>query len=318
MIWKIGFSLLGIASFFSILNSFGFAKLWENLQGLGWWTIPLALSFLPVVSCYAFAWLLVTPSAPFRAFPRFIAHSVISVAWNNLSPFVKVLGEPVRVMLLEKSMGRKQAIESTVLYNLVHMYGTLAAFVFGAAALMLIYPVPSAYRTGFFSLIFVVGALLAILYAAPRLLKRRKRGKKTPTFLNKVSFWLRWSGAKIRIFSRQHPGRFWSAVLMEIVARFVEGVTFYIAFSAMGDPISVLEASLLDVGRALMDNVFFFIPYQMGSREAGILLLTDQVMHAGVKTAVSAAILYRLVEILWMGIGYILWIKPGSSNKSVT
>ena len=65
-----------------------------------------------------------------------------------------------------------------------------------------------------------------------------------------------------------------------------------------------------------VDNLFFFIPYQVGSREGTILMLTQHVFNAGAKAAVGAAVMYRLVEICWMVFGYILWISAGSSRKS--
>jgi hypothetical protein len=36
----------------------------------------------------------------------------------------------------------------------------------------------------------------------------------------------------------------------------------------------------------------------------------------GRANAVSAAVFYRLVEILWMGLGYIFWIIEGRSFRS--
>ncbi len=315
MIWKWLFSLLGLISFFFILNSYGFARIADDVKNLGWWIFPLVASFIPVVSCYSLAWLIVTPGEKLSALPRFFRFTSISVGWNNLSPFVKVLGEPVRVLLLEKNIGRKRALASVVLYNLVHMFGTLIAFMSGAAALLIIYPVPPAFRAGFYTLLFVGATIFALLYAAPKLIRRRSGGRRKKTWIRKFSFWLLWSSAKVRLFSQLHPFRFWAAVLVEALARFVEGATFYVAFYALGDSITISQAAILDVGRALMDNLFFFIPYQVGSREAGILLLTDQVMQTGMKMAVTSALLYRLVEVLWMGIGYFLWIQSDNSQR---
>lgn len=316
MIWKIIFTLVGLGSFTWILHGYGLDRVANDLLSLGWWSIPLVLSFLPVAFLYALAWMLVTPAMPVRSAGTFLYFSIISVAWNNLSPFVKMLGEPLRVLLLERRIGRKAALESMVLYNLVHVLGTLVAFVLGAALLLFLYPVTDTVRITFLSLIAITAALVLLVYFLPqlgRLIGRsRNRG-----FTAKLRFWLRWSFAKMRIFSSRYPTRFWVAVFLEVLVRFVEGITFYVAFYALGQTIRPLEAALLDVGRALVDNAFFFIPYQVGSREAGILLLSDNVMHLGAASVVSAALFYRLMEIFWMGTGYLLWIRESKSRRSV-
>ncbi len=316
MIWKVLFSLLGLFSFGFILNSYGWSHLWHDISGLGWWAWPLAFSFVPVGLCYALAWLLVTPELPLSALGFFFRATVVGVAWNNLSPFVKILGEPVKVLLLEQKIPRKAALKSVVIYNLVHVLGTMGAFLVGSTILLFAFPVAPAIRFGFVAVMVVCVLLMASAAVLPHFLKGRPHKRRKRNFFGKIGFWLRWGLSKIRVVTRQYPWRFWSAVGCEVVARFVEGVTFFFAFRALGEPVALYLCALLDVGRALIDNVFFFIPYQVGSREAGILLLTRQVMHIGQESVVTAAVLYRLVEILWAGLGYLVWIKMGNAAKS--
>lgn len=318
MIWKAVFSVIGLASLVSILHHYGFEKIGSDISHLGWWAVPLALSFLPVAFCYSLAWHLMLPELPFSRVGMVFRFSLVSVAWNNLSPFVKVLGEPVRVNLLADHVPIKAAIRSVILYNLVHILGTLVAFLLGAFLILFYFPVSPQIRLGFLVLMGVFSALFLLLYWLPSYRVARSRGRKKRNFFMKFSFWIRWAFSKVRVFSRGHPGRFWAAVFFETLARFVEGATFYVAFRALGDPLPVLYCALLDVGRALMDNIFFFIPYQVGSREAGLMMLSEHVFHAGTATAVSAAVFYRLVEILWMAVGYGLWMYESKSSKLST
>jgi hypothetical protein len=322
LIWKILFSLLGLGSFVFILNEYGFAKVAADLASLGWWVIPLAASFLPVAFLYGLAWFLVTPSLPLSRLPGMLRLSVISLGWNNLSPFMKVLGEPVRVLLMEDWIPRKAALESAILYNLVHILGTLLAFILAGVIILAAYPVSDTIHYAFLGVMAAATVLLLVIYYLPFLTRgrsrqRRRRGGKIG-FMPKARYWLRWSFSRMRLFSRRYPARFWSAVGVEIVVRFVEGLTFYVAFRALGAPISALAASLLDVGRALLDNALFFIPYQVGSREAGILLLSEHVLGIGKNAVVSASVFYRLVEIFYMALGYALWTHRASSRKVST
>ncbi|MGZ3696332.1 MAG: lysylphosphatidylglycerol synthase domain-containing protein, partial [Bdellovibrionota bacterium] len=211
---------------------------------------------------------------------------------------------------------RKAAIKSVVLYNLVHLLGTLLAFLVGASIILFHFPVSAPIRIAFVSLISVFSLLFLTAYFLPSLRGGKRKRALQKNLLWKIGFWIRWALSKIRVFSRRHPWRFWLAIFIETLARFVEGFTFYVAFRAVGDPLSPFHCALLDVGRALMDNIFFFIPYQVGSREMSLMLLCKEVLHEGIASAVTVAVLYRLVEILWMLIGYLLWVKGSRSSKA--
>ncbi len=315
--WKVTFSLLGFASFTYVLSGYGFGRLAQDVAGLGWWAIPLALSWAPVVFCYALAWLLITPALGAAHLGILFRFSVISVAWNNLSPFVKVLGEPVRILMLERFMSRKEAARSMVIYNIVHILATLLAFFLGALAILLFFEISEGIKASFLALLLVLPLLVSLIYFLPHLLKRFGRSARRNKLVY-AGFWVRWAFSKIRIFSSREPLRFWLAVFFEVLARFVEGLIFYVAFRALKAPVPLLVCSLLDVGRALMDNIFFFIPFQVGSREGGIVLISEHVLSISGGAAVSAAVLYRLVEILWTGFGYLLWIAENRARRSST
>ena len=318
MIWKALFGVLGLASLFYILRSYGLEHLAQDIGHLGWWAIPLALSFLPTVICYAIAWLLVTPELSLRHLPALVRYSSISVAWNNLSPFVKALGEPVRAQMLGRWVSPRAAARSVVVYNLVHIIGTLSGFFMGSLLLLIFYPVTGVIRTGLFAFLVAVPLMIFGLLSFPRITKRLFGRPVKRTRLAVAGFWVRWSFSKMRTFSRHNPIRFWSAAFFEGLARFVEGCTFYVSFQALQKPVPAFTCALLDVGRALMDNIFVFVPYQVGSREGGIVLLAQNAVGIAAGAAVSAAVFYRLVEIFWMGTGYTFWIFEERSRRSST
>jgi hypothetical protein len=314
--WKALFGAIGLASLIYILKGYGFERLAQELLGLGWWSVPLALTFLPVAACYALAWQLVTPGWKISRFPEALRLTVISVAWNNLSPFVKMLGEPVRLVMLDRVLPGKRAAQSVVLYNIVHSVGTLLSFFIGAAILLLVYPISATLNTGLIVLLLLAPLLAASLLLLPYLAGRMPFRPSKKSRVYKLSFWMRWSFSKIRVSARRHPARIALAIFLETLARFVEGVTFYVAFLALGHFVPLFACALLDVGRSLIDNAFFFIPYQVGSREGGVLLVASDALKIGTDSVVSSAVLYRLVEILWMGIGYALWMMEGNRRRS--
>lgn len=318
--FKFLFTVFGCVSLALLLRNYGFSTLVQNLTLVGWHVFPLALTFIPTLLCYSLAWLLVTDCSNAKSkvpLPvRFFFMMVTSIAWNNLSPFIKVLGEPIKAAMLSKHIERKSAIKSVVIYNIVHLIGTVGAFLLAAILIPFLFPVNHDVRLICFILVgvclFLVVLLLTLPQFAHALLKKKSFQK-----LRAVSLSLRWSFHKIHVFYRRRHLALILAILLEIAARFLEGLTFYYAFILLGEPISALSAAFLDVGRALADNVFFFIPYQVGSREIGVRFLLEKVLAVPVRGAVTVALLYRMVEIFWMILGYILWTREGSSAKSL-
>ncbi|MCO5142389.1 MAG: flippase-like domain-containing protein [Oligoflexia bacterium] len=317
MIGKILFALLGICSLSYIVYSYGLGQVAHDFNLLGWWLIPIMVSFLPVALCYSMAWLLSSPLIKITpySFLQFTKYTVIGIAWNNLSPFVKILGEPVRANLLSKSISPKQAIKSVVIYNIAHLIGTILSFILGSLLILAFYPVPDSFFYGIISLIFISISLIALILLLPKIAPKNslKHYGWYPIVIK-----VRWAISRTNVFMKDYRLRFLCAVFLETIARFVEGLTFYIAFIALGEKIDIFSALLLDVGRALLDNLFFFIPYQVGSREASVLLLTKSIMKIEVQSVLIVVLLYRAVEIFWMIIGYLLWIfeKKSSSDRT--
>jgi hypothetical protein len=106
------------------------------------------------------------------------------------------------------------------------------------------------------------------------------------------------------------------ALLSEVAGRSIEGLIFFVAYKSLTQPISLYDAASIDLGRTFIDNATFFVPFQIGSREAGLSLLTEQIIGAGSEKILAATLLYRLVEILWIFAGYGLWIIFSNSSKS--
>ena len=319
--FKALFTAFGCISLFILLHNYGFATLEHDLALVGWHIFPLALTFVPTLFCYSLAWFFITDrkqssltNAPL--FIRFFFMMITSIAWNNLSPFIKILGEPIKAVMLTKHIERKSAIKSVVIYNIVHLIGTVGAFLLAALLIPFLFSVNHDVKVICFILVGVCILLASLLLTLPKfahsLLKKKSFRK-----LRSMSLSLRWSFHKINVFYGTHQLALLAAILLEVTARFLEGFTFYYAFILLGEPISALSAAFLDLGRALADNVFFFIPYQVGSREIGVRFLLEKVLAVPAKGAVTVALLYRLVEIFWMIFGYILWTKEGSSAKSL-
>ncbi|MBF0206736.1 MAG: flippase-like domain-containing protein [Oligoflexia bacterium] len=293
LLFKVLFVSLGGIALFFLLKDYGGEQLLNDLKSIHSWIFLLLLTFVPTLCAYAAAWWLVTDSQfSLRQLPLFFRLTVISIAWNNLTPFLKVAGEPLKGLMLAKQLQIKDrervAWESTIVYNYVHLLGTVMAIFVAAVAVLYLISFP---LTSTMKLLVMVVALVTLVMIALGLALPYSR------FLKKLP---------LNFFCR-HPYRVTIAILLEVMARFVEGLTFYLAFLILKNPLPFLDASLLEVGRTLIDNIFFFVPYQVGSREQGIFFFLTEILGRDSKGYLGAAMIYRLVEVIWVGIGYLLF-----------
>lgn len=305
------FTLLGGAALFYILHDYGVDTLRHEIRLVGWRSSLLALTFIPTLTCYALAWCLVTEwesPAFFRKGALFFRMSASSIAWNNLTPFLRVGGEPAKVFMLSPWVGRRLAIKSVILYNLVHLMGTIGAIVLASLMIPFLFSVKPEVRLGCFLVASICIVLFLLLSYSPVWGKALLRGKKSGR-LRRILLWLHWAFRETAMFHQKHRTRLYGGIVFEIAARFVEGATFYLAFYLMDRPISLLTSMFLDIGRTLVDNLFFFIPYQVGSREAGVLILMRDIFGIVPDGYVTAVLMCRFVEVAWIVIGYFLWVR---------
>jgi len=321
------FSLVGLASLMQIIQNYGVERIIEEIKIGSWGISLLILSFVPTLVCYSLSWLLITDQKAWHGEQRFFSKwrlftkfSLLSIAWNNLTPFLKVGGEPLKYMLLSDHLPKRDAMASTINYNLIHLFSTALSFSIGALAIVFFYDTSSAIQigTGIFLAIFaIVLILIPIFHKVIRQMWLKQCLSDKGRWQRVVFYGIIISLARVFRLAKERPLVFWSSVAVDTVARFVEGLTFYISFQFLSNSVGLFTAGLLDVGRTLVDTLFFFIPYQMGTREEGVHFFMEKVFHIDSKGFLTAVLFYRLVEIVWIVVGYLIWISSKNAAKEV-
>ncbi len=322
---KILFSVVGLISFITIINNYGIDIIWAEIQRSGFLLFLLALTFIPTLVCYSVSWLLVTDHhrmtghlSAIRKVGLFTRFTAASIAWNNLTPFLKVGGEPLKYLMLSRYMPKKEALNSIITYNLIHLLATALSFIIGALLLPCFYDVPRMimYSSWGFILIFIF-----IIYFATLLMKANysflTRFYHGPT-LRVVILNSRIVKKRLLTFYKRHPQIFVFSLFFDTAARFIEGLTFYFGFMLIKHPISLLSSAFLDVSRTLVDTIFFFIPYQVGTREQGVRFFMEKVLFIDAGGFLTAVLFYRFVEIVWIFIGYFIWINMSKSSTEAS
>lgn len=299
-------TLLGLVGLHLILRDFGYARIRDDIASLGFYFIPVATCFLLPFTLQALAWrVLMAGSRTASSFYLFLV-TLVTNAWNNIGPVSKSLGEPTRVILLADRIPVRRALRSMMLINLAQAMGTIFCFSLGALVSPLFFTIKDSV---FWAVI--PAAIAALSVNGIVLFWISRPGAHGPTrgrSLRALLHWFRWVMHQLRKYTRTHPGRYAAAVALCAASRLSEGVIFYVIFAALGSPLTMLESVAVDVGRGIADNIFFFVPYQLGTREYSLVFVTEEILKRGQDSAVAASLVFRLGEITWIVLGFFVGV----------
>ncbi len=315
--WVLTF--VGLVSFLHIVEGYGHHALKEEIQKSGLFLTLIILTFIPTLICYSLSWMLATEHHLMKGdlgkkLFIFTKITTMSIAWNNLTPFLKIGGEPLKYLMLKEHLSKKEAINSTITYNIIHLLATALSFVIGASILILFFPISREASLFLYCLILFLLSLFGVGYFIVQKRWAILTNIRQKTF-RKILVNLYLIKKRLLDFCEKYPKAFLSSLFFDTLARFIEGLTFYFGFLLIQKPIGFLTASCMDIARTLADTIFFFIPYQVGSREQGVQFFMERVLQVNSTGFLTATLYYRLVEIAWMFIGYILWRTAGKTVK---
>jgi len=244
--------------------------------------------------------------------------TISGYALNYTTPVLHIGGEPYRALALRQTLGADTAAGTVVQHSIVKYLGHGC---FWALALIIV-----AYAASPLLALAAAGLSAAGLTAALRALgsspHRQDRGifrrLITGTRLwKRADSWLWGHGVTLsnidgrtREFFGRRRGVVFLALFLEIASRMVASLELLILFNALGQPVSYLDALIVNAGSSLILNLLFFIPYDVGSKEGSLFFLAGSVAimpAAGVFVGIAA----RCRELLWILVGLLLAALEG-------
>jgi hypothetical protein len=308
----------GLAVFGYLVARIGPGRLVADALQTGWMFVPILLVYGVVYLCNAGAWWLIMAGEPVRPpFWRTYAITVSGFALNFMTPVVNVGGEPFKIAAVAPWLGMRRAAGSVVLYQMLHTFGLLLSFLTAVLLGALFLP-PS---VGVFATLAVAfGALLALtlllltghrrglleqtlnlLHAIPLIdrLARRLEPKRTTLAL---------MDEQITAFYHRDPRRFVQALALEYLSRCIFMGEYLLIALSVGLHIGYLRAFLIGGLTQLAQNVVFFVPFELGTKE-GTLYLLFQLLGLDPALGVYTAIVSRLRDLAWIGAGIgLVWL----------
>ena len=103
-------------------------------------------------------------------------------------------------------------------------------------------------------------------------------------------------------FYHDSPRRFFLALAVDTLGRVIAVGEYWLAAWALGVVLSPLQALVIGAVGALVVNVIFFVPLEVGVKEGG-LFAVFQLLGLDPALGVFAAIVQRLREFVWIAVG---------------
>lgn len=312
--------VLGATMLTVIIVHTGPAMLWRTLSGSLWVVGPLVALWGMVYACNARAWQLLIPSRPPEfTFWRAYLLSISSFAMNFATPVFSLGGEPLKVSGATPLLGRHRAVGSVVGFRFLHAISHIVVFLSAIIPAAILLPhTPGIFAILLVTTLFLTGAawfLLSqhrdgIFERGVALLSRIRPLKRLAARLQERRAILEELDAELTAIHNT-PGKFKWALTTEVAGRLLCTFEYTIILYALGLGLDLPRAFVIANMSSLFTNLFFFLPFEMGSKEGGAFIVFAW-LGLDPKLGTSAALLSRLRELSWMAIGLIALLMAGT------
>lgn len=310
---------VGVLLFGRLLSGIGLPQLREDALASGWMMIPIILLFGVVYFCDTQALRLILADEPVRpGFLALYATVVSGNALNFITPMLNVGGEPYKVATLAPVIGATRAAGAVVLHTMIRTLALLliwvTAILLGLVFLPHTVPVIGLLVLG----LGATGGLILLLLAA----HRRGGAARLVGWVGRVPLLRRLApalearrpaleamDAQITDFYHRQPARFRAALGWEFLARAVFMAEFCLIGLAVGVSVGYHEAFLVGGLEGLISNVFFFVPFELGTRESATVLVFQQLGFES-DIGLFAALVGRVRDLAWIAVGLaLIWVR---------
>ena len=320
------FFIFGMAILIIMVTQLDFTQVWSGLCHAGYWSAAVAALWALLYIFNTASWYIII-NAEGKTRVKFwwlYKITVSGFALNYATPGGLMGGEPYRIMALSPIVGTERASSSVILFAMTHIFShfwfwILSVVLFVAthgvspamAALLTAVAVFCAFGLWFFFVGYRKGLArrtLAILRHVP-FVKRW-----ACPFVEKHSSQLDTVDRQISALHRQNTRTFVSAVLLELACRICSAAEIYFILRVIMPTANYADCILILAFTSLFANLLFFIPLQLGGREGGFLM---SAAGLGLRASDGAfvALIVRLRELLWTGIGLLLIKLDGRKGR---
>lgn len=321
------FFIFGIAVLVVMVRQLDFQQVWQGLCHAGYWFVAVLVLWIFLYIFNTSAWYLIINAGGKSKVNFWWLYKVTisGFALNYATPGGLMGGEPYRIMELAPKIGTERASSSVILYAMTHIFSHfwfwfISIFLYVATQPMSVFMALFLLAAAAFCMLglwfFIIGYRKGLANRVMNLLRHMPLVKKwAQPFVEKHREQLDTIDTQIAALHKQSPKTFVMAVLLEVACRILSALEVYFILLVVNPGISYVQCILIIAFTTLFANMLFFMPLQLVGREGGFLMSTTR-LGATASGGILVALIVRLRELVWTGIGLLL-IKFGKSAKQV-
>lgn len=321
------FFIFGIAVLVVMVTQLDFQQVWQGLCRAGYWFVAVLVLWIFLYIFNTSAWYLIINAGGKSKVNFWWLYKVTisGFALNYATPGGLMGGEPYRIMELAPKIGTERASSSVILYAMTHIFSHfwfwfLSIFLYVATQPMSVFMASFLLAAAAFCMLglwfFIIGYRKGLANRVMNLLRHMPLVKKwAQPFVEKHREQLDTIDTQIAALHKQSPKTFVMAVVLEVACRILSALEVYFILLVVNPGISYVQCILIIAFTTLFANMLFFMPLQLVGREGGFLMSATR-LGATASGGILVALIVRLRELVWTGIGLLL-IKFGKSAKQV-
>ena len=308
---------LGFYLLYLTVRAVGIENISSQIDTLKWRLVPLLLIYPVIFAFDTMGWKYAFPKDLPKDVPFLSLYfiRIIGDTFNVVIPWAASLGgEPLKAELLKSRHGVSLS-EGYASILIVHttFWISLNLFVIGGILVTLktLPLTPILWKSvtifiiclGFVAILLVAGLHFGIF-------------KRVHSLGEALKWWGPNSGEKrhkylrlddeIKKFYTANPKKFFLSSVYNFLGWFTGTFEVYFIAKILGLPIGLGEAWLLEALIQVLRIVTFFIPGSVGAQEGGIVLIFLQFGFEN-SVGLTFAVIRRIREIIWIGLGLVLW-----------
>jgi hypothetical protein len=316
---------VGVALLIIIFNETNFSEVWSLVSKLGWQgivgiLIVYAIGFSTDVATWLFCFINIP--IKYSWFYRLFCVRIVGEAFNRITPFVSLGGEPLKAKILQNYY-RISYQDSTISLILSTTIDTLGLIIFLTIGFVLLLNnnVLSIEFKGLAGLGLITLSFGIIVFF---LIQRSQIVSKITNWLEQFSWskqfqdlleLVKETDSRLAGFYSDQKYRFRGSFACAFLNWPLGVVEIYLTMHLLGENITIKDAWIVEAMAQLARNATFFIPASIGTQEGAFLLVCDGITGSS-SFGIAVSIVRRFRELIWILLGLIVWIGYFWKSKS--
>ena len=236
----------------------------------------------------------------------------IGEAYNTITPFATLGGEPIKAQLLKENQGLslKQGLSSQVIAKTTFLMGLIIFFIPGIAMILISPKVSEEFKTisivgmGAFSTCIFLFFVFQVTGTLGKLCIWLNQRTSRPNLINFL-VQLEHLNELFSGFYEKYPVRVVKAVVLAFLGWVLGLGEMYAILYFLGFPVSFYDLWVMEALAQLVKIGSFMIPMSLGAQEGGLILIFRALGYPA-NLGLAVSLVARTKQLIWVGLGLAL------------